>query len=253
MKPRASAGGLIAVLVALTALGIGGSLIPVRSCVTCAGLTSQMERMATYPSYSPRLDCPDCGDRGKISLFRSWMKPRVSEPVARILRSMPGPGEFDALNVLEEVLRTDGKEPNAFLNGKTGVEFVHIPSRFMAFVAARFIEVGGRTRLILLLRPVLSMNAVSAVLLSHEGQALDCVFVVTGAAGGVELRGGVVDKNPPDRPCVEIAIMVDSGRTDSCRLNQYPSHIREISVKKDSVLRLSVQDDRFEVEPASEK
>ena len=96
MSRRGSTGWLIGGIALLTGLGLAAALIPIRACRSCDGLALHLHQLTspvrgTVPL--PRIDCPDCGDRGKVSLFRSWMRPRVSVTIAAVLRELKGASE----------------------------------------------------------------------------------------------------------------------------------------------------------------
>jgi len=122
------------------------------------------------PVPPPRIGCPDCGDSGNVSLFRSF-RPRVSPTVGLVLRGATLSEGFDSIQALKSLVLADGKDPTAFLGGLVLLQ--------ADFIQARYVESDGRTHLLLLmdsstpLRP--EHSTIAAVLLSPEGRALDCV------------------------------------------------------------------------------
>jgi hypothetical protein len=156
---------------------------------------------------------------------------------------------------LKGLLRSDGKDPDTFLNGVGADGFVRIPSAFLSYAAARFRSDHGRTHLILLLEPATTTSAVSAVLLSPDGRALDCAFVFT-TGRSADLHGRIVGQEESDRPGLEIACPVESDRTVSCQLNQPSRPSREVILKEvrgQNLLQLRIQGDRFEVQAPSQR
>lgn len=103
-------GWLVGAIVVLTSLGLAAFLIPFRPCGTCDGLAMAIH-FRTSPSYPPapppRIDCPDCADRGTVSLFRSW-KPAVSPEIGAIVRGLKDPNASESLPELEQLLSKEG-------------------------------------------------------------------------------------------------------------------------------------------------
>ena len=175
---RTSTGWLIGLVLVITGLGLIACLYPVRPCRSCDGLKAHLiDRFALQiPPLDPRLDCPDCADRGKISLVRSWMRPKVSEPIAGILREIKYSMRTDSFAALQAVIQHDGKDPAEFI--------CSLDPKDNRGMKPRFLSVQGKQYLILLIdypsklasQPVVS----SVLLLTPEGKALDYVHVACG-------------------------------------------------------------------------
>ena len=154
---------LVIVVLALTALGAAGAFVRYRPCPSCSGFVVQTPPRPVQP-----LNCPDCGDSGKVSFFRSW-RPRVSQPIAdffQCLANEQAPLAFERLN---QLIRNDGKDPEAFLAGSA------------ILLDQRFLEVEGRIYLVMILQTFNKFpdsSGRATLLLTPEGRALDRVVVM---------------------------------------------------------------------------
>ena len=173
MSRRISAGWLVAAIVIVTGIGIAGSTIPLRPCRTCDGLIPELlSRFSVLPQTPPRLNCPDCADRGKETVFHSWMRPRVAEPLARFIRGLKGDCR-GSLQSLEPVLEAEGQNLTPFLR--------HMKATQSYFSRACFMNVGQKKTLILLVNycgTIMPGDSGAAVFLfTPDGRLLDFVHL----------------------------------------------------------------------------
>jgi hypothetical protein len=237
---RSSAAWLIGVpLILITALGVGGAFLRFRKCMSCGALVRETEP----PRPLIILNCPDCGDRGKVSVFRAWTGPRVSDPVAGFLRSLAaeeGPAAFECLN---QMIRNDGKDPETFLAGSSRV------------LDARFLDAEGKTYLVLIMGAFTknpSGAARTALLIRSDGRASDRALV-TFSGPSAQPNEVIHGPTPPDGTRVAIYWHVarrwpetaDSYQVD---LWERPGHETQLKGKpEDPIVRLAIRGDRFEV------
>ena len=116
MTKRGSTGALIAVLVVLTGLGLAASFVPFRTCGSCHGLAVSWKKLV--PNAGPfatllRADCPDCADRGKVSVLR-WWKPRASPRISELLRELRDLHSIRSREILGSMLVEAGMASDAF-------------------------------------------------------------------------------------------------------------------------------------------
>ena len=241
---RASAGGLILALAVLTGIGFAGAMIPIKACTSCDGLAQHI-LMRTSPSLgpvqAPRIGCPDCADRGKVSLFRSWMRPRVAPSIAALVRGLKAPNEGDSLRALQLVVQESGPDYSRFLR--------QYPPHIDSFRGAEFVEVEQKLYLVLLAEsgvgtvPAASIG-VLAILLAAEGRALDFVDVST-SAWGEYFSGRIL----ADHAQIVIERKLDQPPADDLnyQMIRWNKGAREIRVRTSEVCRLTIRDDRLEV------
>lgn len=230
----AKSGWLVGAIILLTSLGIAGTIVPLRPCGICDGL-------ALKSTPASRVDCPDCGDRGKVSVFRALMGHRVAESVGGVVRSCRNPES--ALLLLKTAIEADGKTPGTFLFENSSA----IPA-----IAPRFVVANERRYLILLIRwPAPSggyTEGVSVLLLSLEGSVLDRVDVLY-SAFDTELAATVLDAPAPDGGRITINPKPGDALPSSYRLFQWQRPSREGFVQGASgdVGRLAIRERRLEV------
>ena len=192
---------LIGVLLVVTGLGFAGSMVRYRPCISCDGLALYLNQVHPRRPVEllPRVDCPDCGDRGKVSLFKSWMRPKVADSVAAILRGLSAPVHGVSHLALKDLLLENGKSLSEFQGLSIGNEFT----------CARFMEVEGKTVLLLILDTSSSANPATAIMLvSPDGRLLDYVQV-SGSNGEVDVRAAFLEK--PGEEGAQLAILPRRG------------------------------------------
>jgi hypothetical protein len=239
-----SSAWLSGLLLVVTGLGLAGSLIRYRLCGTCDGLAYYLAQAIKprHPAEAlPRLDCPDCGDRRNISLFKSWMMPNVAEPVSLILRSLCGPEEGGALVALKQLVLQDGKNPDD----------LQLQSSDVAITNARFFESEGKTSLLLLLET--EAPAAEIVMIEPEGRVLDYVRVAC-TDSTADLRAAFLKDSGPDGTSLVVlsplgSFAREAKTTLSYRLDQWgrPPRQEVIPWKPgDAIFRLRLRGDRLE-------
>lgn len=244
MSARSSTSWLIGGLLLVTGLGLVGTLLALQPCRSCDGLALYLHRISSPsipPRPPPRINCPDCADRGKVSLFRSWIRPRVSEPVAGILRSMSAGQAAMVVVQLNQLVQDDGKDPDAFLAGSS------------LLMDRRFLEAEGKIYLVLLLQAFNRLpdnSARTAVLLTEDGRALDRVLVGTDGHNA-SISVGFLEQAPVDGPQIafgwKVARWPDAVK--SCHVDQWQRPARELlsGNPDDPLIQLAIRGDRFEV------
>jgi len=220
-------------------------------------LSTANPRLSTLPSLQT-VNCPDCHDRGTVSLFRSWV-PRVSREVAQVLRGVPDPIGVECRRSLELLLEKNGKHAGQFLHAANAD-----PARI---AAARFLRVQETSYLALLVDSptVLSMPGIAAagvLLLRPEGQALDSVLLTCNTRSAL-LHADILEPTPSDG--AHFAIFATSGlflkdlHDVSYRVHQWQRSSREGQARGDEthqcldVCRLKISDGRLEVLPTPGK
>ena len=236
---RAAVGGLILTIAVLTGLGAAGALIRFKACKSCEGLVQHFIQKADPVNRPFGLRCPDCADRGKVSLFRSWMRPRVSPDVAALVRGLKDPYYGDSRLALERIVLESGPNYAGFLKGA-------LPN-FHYFDGAGFLEGEQKTYLALFsyLGPgiVRESDGITVILLSAEGKALDFIQITWSTAAG-PLSATIDDGT---------AVLVHAdedftpGVLGTYRLSQWKGGVREGKARKDEVCRFRVRNDRLEL------
>jgi hypothetical protein len=172
MAKPVAVGWLVGAIVVLTSLAVAACLVPLRPCGTCDGLAMALH-FRTSPSIPPtpppRIDCPDCADRGKVSLFRSW-RPMVSPETGAIVRGLKDPSGTDNLPALTALLQTEGM---------SGAPPLAPQNRNLRQMQGRFHRSDGRTFLVLTTYcPAMMVPGTSSAgvfLLDLRGRVLDYV------------------------------------------------------------------------------
>lgn len=249
---RASAGGLILAILLVIGLGLAGSLIPLKECAGCSGLSHflhSLQSPSIPPIPPPRIGCPDCADRGQVSLFRSWIGPRVAPAVAAIPHEIVHQERAGFYRPLADLVVADGKDALAFLQTYEGSAILQ---------NIRFIDSEGETFLVLLLdaslRGTPSLTATVALLLSLEGRALDSVRVSC-LGEESESRARIV----PYPYSGQELIVIDSkmsARPLSVRVDQWQREPQDLMFTGDSgneICGLSIKGRRFVVRLAPQK
>jgi hypothetical protein len=220
-----------AIVLLMTAIGIAGALVPLRPCGTCDGL-------ALKTPEAPRVDCPDCSDRGKVSCFRSWIGPRIPEVLADVVRGS------NALQSLKSAIERDGKNPETFIMEHGSVRPTLRP---------RFITEEGERYLVLLMGcPPFSPGddpSATIMLFSMRGQLLDCIHLLC-SNDGVELRGTVLETRSADGARITIDPDRDGLDFYSCYKlyhGREPVRLGFVAGKRDGLCRLAIREGRFEV------
>jgi len=241
---RASAGGLVLAVAILTVLGLAGSLFPFKTCRSCDGLARYI-LMRTSPSRGPikppHLGCPDCSDRGRVSLFGSWMRPRVASSIAALLHGLKeDPEGFGARRALNLIVRESGPAYFDFLK--------HSAPRIDYFQGAEFVEAEEKLYLLLFAESgsgtIPGSTGLLVILLSAEGRALDYVDISCSIWEGESqpsvLAGEIAIQRRSDRPREGEA---------SYQLLLWNDFARERKVRGSEVCRLRIRRDRFEILP----
>jgi len=247
MGRRVSSAWLIAALSVLTALGVAGSLVPFRPCRICGGLTKEMIRIQS-PSTLPHLGCPDCADRGKVPLFRSWMPSQVSEEVAAIIRGLQDYRAFDSRVAVRALLERTG-HPDNYLQG--------IDTNMAYYLNARFLRAGERQYLVLLAYGNTPQEApiAGALLLTLEGDVLDSV-TITCQNQEKRIMGlmRVFYNEPFEGDEAEVSVSVGNGMQPAAfyQIKQWQrpdrqGAYREEDRKESYICRLRIAGNRFEV------
>jgi len=224
---------LAVALLLLTALGLAGAFIPFKPCGACHGFARK--------STARPLNCPDCADRGNVSLFRSWI-PGVSEPVGEflgVLREGQVPFVFGELH---QLVRNHGEDSEAFLAGST------------ILLNQRFIDAEGKTYLVLILQAfntIADTSARTAILLTADGRPLDRVLVSTDGHNA-SLNGGFLERAPGDGPRLVFGWNVSRWpeALRSYQVEQWQRPARELLLRgkrDDPLLHLLIRGDRFEI------
>jgi hypothetical protein len=234
---RASAGGLVLGMVVLTGLGVAGSMIPYKTCRTCEGPIGYIMKGPFPPDHPPRVFCPDCSDRRKITLFRYWIGSRVAPTTASLLLGLKEDYQHTAHEGFESMARQRGPDGTAFL--KAAIPAWHYLD------GAAFLEAEHKTYVALFayLGPGIfpPYDGTTVILLSADGRALDFVQVcwMGYLTASVEDGAQVVVHNIEPIPLNIIG---------TYRLVQWKCEPREGKANTTTeVLRFRVRDDRLEV------
>lgn len=197
-----------------------------------------------------QVDCPDCGDRGKVSLLRSWRGPSVADQVCGIVRSLKNANGKDARLRLTELVRLDGKNPSFFLQDEDA----------LMSISGRFVRADDQTYFLLLLDYHASMlpgeeRAGVLLLSTAQNQILDGLHLVcSNREAGLYSR--ILDPAGPDG--AQVAIIPEPGGfsrfvepTISYRLYQW-QRITTSGVatgagkpERDGICRLGIGSDRL--------
>jgi hypothetical protein len=240
---RASAGGLVLSVVVLTGLGLAGSLVPVKTCRSCDGL-AHLLLMRTSPSRPPRppprIGCPDCTDRGKVSLIGSWMRPKVASSIAALLRGLKDPEGLDARRALDLIVRDSGTAYFDFLK--------HSPPGMNYFRGAEFVEAEEKLYLLLIAdsgsSTIPGSEGLLVILLSAEGRALDFVDVSCSSREGI-LFSTVFPQD--GRIAIHRTCDGPGDRPVSYRILLWNDFDREIRGMGGDVCNVGIRGDRLEV------
>ena len=239
---RRGSGWLIGVLVLVTALGLAASLIPFRTCESCEGYDLHLKKIfseASSRSYPGPLDCPDCADRGKVSLVRAW-RPRVSDGVRQSLRVFRDPTSAPFMNRLELLILEPGMKREAYLeaNGQRA-----------QFAFPRFVKAEGTPYLVIPAYYPLwksSDGTGTGFLLVHpDGRALDCVQM-TCTNRLADINFVFLEKPATDGSQMALSPIVDPvPQGVSYKLHQWRQAPREAKVS--TALYLRIRGERFEI------
>ena len=231
---------LSAAVLLVSALGLSGAFVRFRPCGTCDGLA-----LAAQPPI--RVDCPDCGDTGKMTLFRSW-RPRVPKPVAAVVRAFRDTKGKSGVLALETLARADGTEPGWFSLGICGKYPKARP---------RFIESDGKRYLIVVMTdPAYTYDHPTAtiILLSLRGEFHDRVDFLCGASSRLNLDGIVLDAPPADGARITINPVAGTAEPYTVyRIYQWQQVVRQGFLQQTqesefkSLCRLGLRADRLEV------
>lgn len=239
---RASPGGLTLAVVLITGLGIAGSLLPFKTCRSCDGLAHFL-LMGTSPSLPPRppprVGCPDCSDRGKVSLFRSWLQRRVAASIAAVLRGLKDPDGLAVRRALDLIVRESGPAYFDFLK--------HSPPHIDYFRGAEFVELEERLYLLLFAESgsgtIPGSTGLLVILLSAEGRALDYVDVSCSVR-----EGDLFPEVFPQDARIAITRGSDRSRTGevSYRVRWWNDFDRALKSTGNEVCVLGIRGDRLE-------
>ena len=177
MGRRVPAGWLIGLLLAATTLGLLGALMPARPCRLCNALARRCSEL--------RIDCPECGDVGKISFFRSRMRPPPSEPLSQLLRSYTPGFSQGFMQELSGLVEEHGRFP-AF----------HDYLARSRDIRVRFLQTEGKDYLVVLTEfsgiAQKDYSLASLLLFSVDGRSLDHLRVWCDTVG-VELHPRILE------------------------------------------------------------
>lgn len=244
MIARSSTAWLILAVVVLTGLGVAGSTIRYKPCHTCDDLSLWLRHHSPRISHrtNPRVGCPDCGDRGKVSLLRSWMPSRVSPSIGALVRAFKDPtAGQEPIRALRRVVEENGPAYSRFLedafqvfHGCEGVEFLDAEQKLYVVV---FVGSGVNT-------PP-GTHGVSTILLSAKGRVLDFIDLTWNHQHG-PLRDYVLVPAAADG--AQILIDTYEERPNrSYMLAQWQKSAREAKPKGVEVCRYKIRNDRLEV------
>jgi hypothetical protein len=203
---------LIGAVVALSALGIAGAFIRFRPCGSCGEIVQEVNgRLISGPKrYFPPLNCPDCDDQGKVSLFRSW-RPSVSEPVRKIIHGLGDDSGKESIDALKALMPDGDASPH---RGET--------------LRSRFVRHDGRTYLALVMRntfvAIPGTSTVTAVLVHSQGGVLDYVRLTCSSRAAI-LDGEILDVPAGDG--MRIRITGDRMGTSLERAMDIPVELRQ--------------------------
>jgi hypothetical protein len=242
--------GLLVALMVVSVLATAALVVvPFRPCPTCNALTKKINRTDV------RLNCPDCGDRGKVSFPRSQRGPGVPEHVARLIRMRRR--QYELLPEYRDLLTMRSRwVPDEV----TGYKFFGTwPDDW----DLRFIRAEEKTYLVVLLShgsaDLEGQTGAGMVLLSPEGVVLDYIhathkpgphivfpaFVENAADGTIAgVRGGDRSETiEPFKPPV-LAEVYQAGVAGS---RACPSTAQTPSerVRADGLFRVGIMGDRF--------
>ncbi len=231
---------LSAAVLLVSALGLAGTFLGIKPCGTCDGLA-----LAVKPPI--RVDCPDCRDTGKMSLYQSW-RPQASKSVAEVVRAFRDARGKSGVVALEALARADGKEPGWFTLGTCGKYPKARP---------RFIESDGKRYLIVVMTdPAYTYDHPTAtiILLSLRGEFHDRVDLLCGAASRLCLDGIVLDSPPSDGARITINPVAGTAEPYTLyRIYQWQRVVREGFIHRSqeshsrSLCRLGIRADRLEI------
>jgi hypothetical protein len=166
-------------LVALAVASVIGAaalvVIPIRHCPTCDGLTKAVDK-ATF-----RLDCPDCKDRGKVSIPRYLRGPSIDRDLYDLIQARRGTTELQQ-NHLERLESRSGREPGEALGLKQfGVQHYQGDFRFVRAEEKEYV-------LVLLFQEGFAIPGTAVagiVLISTDGKVLDFIQATSSTRSGV--------------------------------------------------------------------
>jgi hypothetical protein len=166
----------------------------------------------------------------------------VPEPIAAFLRCRGGGQETFALQLLIQLVREDGKDPDAFLAGSS------------LLLDRRFVDAEGKTYLVLIMQAfnkLAGTSARTAILLTEDGRALDRVLVATDGHSA-SISAGFLEPAPVDGS--QIAFGRDwvtwPEALKPYQVEQWERPARELFLAgktNDPIVRLAIRGDRFEI------
>ncbi len=198
---------VLGVVVGATLIGLLlASLLLKQECPDCSGTTSYLRENPSQCIDGPAiLDCPRCGDIGRISLFNGKVGSAPDPLIAMLMRHSNR--ESWRTGQAETLLRQRLEQsPWTVPNG--------------VFGRARFVRVGGKNAVLLVLQktegPIPGLSPVWVFLFDDRGTVLDglrvsvaggasapqATFIMAGGGTGVE----VTLLNWKNRPCASVEI-----------------------------------------------
>ncbi|HVE39156.1 MAG TPA: hypothetical protein VNM14_04660 [Planctomycetota bacterium] len=199
MRRTFSAAGLAVLTLAVAAMLVVFTVLPIRSCPTCKGVA---KRFAPGTEYVPSIACPECNDRGTVTEPRRWRGSLVPPQVTRLLQCWREERKKEFVPCLDQVAMLSGRDPEQVLGTKTfGGQWGG---------CAVFIKSEGKDFVLVILRGYdRRWNGLEGLaLLGMDGQVLD--YFQAAGVDGWHLVMDMVERPSKDETvaCVYVQAMV---------------------------------------------
>ncbi len=165
-RRKFSAAGLAALTLAVSAMLVVFTALPIRSCPTCRGVAKKFADPETG-IVQVNIGCPACGDRGSVTEPRRWRGSLVPPQVTRLLQCWRQERNEQFIPNFDRVVMLSGRDPEEVLGTKT------FGGRWSG--AAVFVKVEGKDYVLVILRGSDNRwNGLEGlVLLGMDGRVLD--------------------------------------------------------------------------------
>ncbi len=224
-------------------------VVPFRHCPTCDGLTKAVNRAAF------KLDCPDCRDRGQVSVTRFLRGSSIDSDLEHLIQARRGTTEVqqDHLGRLEA---RSGRAPGDSL-GRTSFGVLNFEGDF------RFVRAEEKDYLLLLLYqehlPLPGRGVAGIVLVSTGGKILDYIHCTFGTRSGIVVpvfvgnaadgavacfKGGETHETTREvhRPDLREVYRADVSGSAACPWTALTPPER---AQADGIIRVGIRGDRF--------
>jgi len=252
---RPSVGWLICLVLAASAGAVVMTLVPLRKCRTCNAVAQDLSRQKCGADARAPIYCPDCGDRGTISLVKSLRTPTVNTQVGAIIALQNKSKGIGSIRELRQLIEAQGLKADEFMGDSFAGE--------ADSGSAHFLDAESKKYVIVLLHSMdkkASWNTTASariVLLSTSGQVLDYIHCIR-AHPDFSIYAWRIDEPAPDGARVMI-IKASPLRNPAESRVQYDLHyigsgpetyhgsVEWLGGKDDGFCRIAVRNDHLEI------